>query len=158
MYRVHPTVDLFTMTGRMNFFDPCLQMIPRDFDLAADKSDILNVEVNCLTEGSVAKGTSDEESAFFMEKMDEAYDKPSNQANNVSLRSLFIPSEDRIILTADYSQLELRIIANLCKDETLIAIFNDTKNDVFNLLASKWLNIPLNQVDEEKRQNVKKVR
>lgn len=51
----------------------------------------------------------------------------------------------------------MRIITNLCRDEKLIAIFNDSAHDVFNLLASKWLNVPIEQIDDLKRQNVKKV-
>lgn len=39
----------------------------------------------------------------------------------------------------------------------MISIFNDTRHDVFNLLASKWLNLPIEQIDDVKRQNVKKV-
>ena len=40
--------------------------------------------------------------------------------NCISIRSLFIPTKDRVFLSADYCQLELRIITNLCKDENLI--------------------------------------
>ena len=58
----------------------------------------------------------------------------------------------------DYCQLELRIITNMCKDETLIGVFNDSKHDLFKLLASKWLNLPIADIDDEKRSNVKKVR
>ena len=63
-----------------------------------------------------------------------------------------------MLLSADYCQLEFRIITNMCQDDGLISAFNDNvKGDVFNILASKWLKLPLSEVDEEKRQNVKKI-
>jgi DNA polymerase I-like protein with 3'-5' exonuclease and polymerase domains len=79
-------------------------------------------------------------------------------SNCVSIRQAFIPRNGLVLLSADYCQLELRIIANLCKDEALIKIFNEKDKDVFVLLASKWLDLPPSEIDDEKRQNVKKVK
>jgi hypothetical protein len=36
MTRINSSVDLFNVTGRMNFNDPCLQNIPRDFDISLE--------------------------------------------------------------------------------------------------------------------------
>lgn len=148
MYRIFPTIDLFTVTGRMNFFNPCLQNIPKDFDIETEKHNSESLITN--------EGFTEEESAFFLNKINDENEATSKK-NTISLRGFFIPMEGRILLSADYCQLELRIITNLCQDQTLISIFNETKYDVFNLLASKWLNLPIEQIDEEKRQNVKKV-
>ena len=157
MYRVHSKIDLLSTTGRMSFYDPCLQHVPKEFDLSIEN--VSDVELNQNSNGYLNKLDKDEildeASCFFMEKIETVNNANSN--NCVSLRSLFVPSENRLFLSADYCQLELRIIANLCKDETLVGIFNDTKHDVFNLMASKWLNLPLNEINEEKRQHVKKV-
>lgn len=150
MYRIFPTIDLFTATGRMNFYNPCLQSIPRDFDINSDQNFDYSDEIISND------GLSAEEASFFMNKLDEESEKTKSK-NDISIRGSFIPCTNRVLLSADYCQLELRIIANLCKDENLINIFNDTRYDVFNLLASRWLNLPIEAIDDEKRQNVKKV-
>lgn len=162
MNRIHPTIDLYTSTGRMNFINPCLQHIPRDFEVSTDKlasDNTLKVEFNeqpgdllMIQNGEL----TEEESAFFLDKLNDA--PTSSSANCISLRNMFIPSSRNVLLSADYCQLELRIITNLCKDETLIGVFREPANsDVFKLLASKWLNLPVDQIDDVKRQNVKKV-
>lgn len=138
----------------MNFIDPCLQHIPRDFDISIEGFNE-NGQLNLEAKSSSGEEFLDEESCFFLDKINE--NSANKTQNTISIRSAFIPSNDRVLLSADYCQLELRIITNLCKDETLIKIFNDKDNDVFNLLASKWLNVPITEIDEEKRQNVKKV-
>ena len=134
----------------MNFNDPCVQNVPRDFDISFEGLTIDNQQIDsseCLV---------DSDGLFFLEKINE--NNHSHFKNCVSIRKAFIPRDDQVLLSADYCQLELRIIANLCKDETLIKIFNEKDKDVFVLLASKWLNLPSSEIDEEKRQNVKKVK
>ena len=51
------------------------------------------------------------------------------------------------ILAADYSQLELRILAHLSGDERLTKILNDGK-DVFKAIAAKWKRVEVDQVGE----------
>ena len=149
MYRIYPSIELFTATGRMNFYNPCLQSIPRDFDINSHQNSDLTDEI-------ITEGLSVEEASFFLNKLDQDSDKNGSKTD-ISIRSSFVPCKNRILLSADYCQLELRIIANLCQDENLIKIFNDTRYDVFNMLASKWLSVPIEEIDDEKRQNVKKV-
>lgn len=164
MYRVHSMIDLQTVTGRMNFFNPCLQNIPRDFEISIEN--LFNE--NCLKVCDSAKshpGSTDEHdveaSAVFLEKLNDDDDEskpPQPTSATISLRNSFTSRAGCVLLAADYCQLELRIITNLCRDEKLIGVFNDAKTrDVFVLLASQWLGIPAEQVDEPKRQNVKKV-
>lgn len=150
MYRIFPSIDLFTATGRMNFYDPCLQSIPRDFDInSCQNSDPTDEIIS-------SDGLSAEEASFFLNKLDQDSEKKKSNYD-ISIRGSFVPCKNRVLLSADYCQLELRIIANLCQDENLINIFNDTRYDVFNMLASRWLSLPIEQIDDEKRQNVKKV-
>ena len=63
------------------------------------------------------------------------------------MRHAVVPSEGFLILAADYSQLELRILAHLSGDERLTKILNDGK-DVFKAIAAKWKRIEVNQVGE----------
>ena len=149
MHRIHCKIDLFNVTGRMNFNEPCLQSIPKDFDLDHVDEDV----ASRLPEAEVFA----EEAHYFLLKLDDEPQPRIASTNCISIRSLFIPNKNHIFISADYCQLELRIITNLCKDESLINAFNaNTEQDVFVLLASKWLNLPPTDIDEEKRQNVKK--
>jgi DNA polymerase-1 len=73
------------------------------------------------------------------------------------VRKAFIPrSEDYVLLAADYSQIELRIIAALSKEETMIEAFKNGE-DIHASTASKVFNIPLNEVTREQRSNAKTV-
>ena len=73
------------------------------------------------------------------------------------VRKAFVPrSEDYILLAADYSQIELRIIAALSKEETMIEAFKNGE-DIHASTASKVFNVPLNAVTREQRSNAKTV-
>lgn len=73
------------------------------------------------------------------------------------VRKAFIPrSEDYILLAADYSQIELRIIAALSKEETMISAFKNGE-DIHASTASKVFNVPIDEVTREQRSNAKTV-
>ena len=61
-----------------------------------------------------------------------------------------------VLLAADYSQLELRIIAHLSRDRKLIKILNDG-GDVFKTIASQWRGVPAEDVTATQRQQAKQV-
>ncbi|MGV9411435.1 DNA polymerase I [Nocardia sp. NPDC003693] len=58
------------------------------------------------------------------------------------------------LMTADYSQIEMRIMAHLSKDEGLIEAFNSGE-DLHNFVASKAFDIPITEVDPELRRRIK---
>ncbi|PIA81629.1 DNA polymerase I [Gaetbulibacter sp. 4G1] len=73
------------------------------------------------------------------------------------VRKAFIPrNENYTLLAADYSQIELRIIAALSKEETMIEAFKNGE-DIHASTASKVFDVPLNQVTREQRSNAKTV-
>ncbi|PWK20863.1 DNA polymerase I [Xanthomarina spongicola] len=73
------------------------------------------------------------------------------------VRKAFIPrNEDYTLLAADYSQIELRIIAALSEEENMIQAFNNGE-DIHASTASKVFNVPLNEVTREQRSNAKTV-
>ena len=73
------------------------------------------------------------------------------------VRKAFIPrSEDYILLAADYSQIELRIIAALSQEETMIEAFKNGE-DIHASTASKVFNVPITEVTREQRSNAKTV-
>tara|TARA_R110000868_G_scaffold210058_1_gene459993 strand:+ start:7680 stop:10526 length:2847 start_codon:yes stop_codon:yes gene_type:complete len=73
------------------------------------------------------------------------------------VRKAFIPrNENYILLAADYSQIELRIIAALSEETTMIEAFKNGE-DIHASTASKVFNIPLEEVTREQRSNAKTV-
>ena len=60
------------------------------------------------------------------------------------------------MLGADYSQLELRVIAHLSGDRKLISILNND-GDVFKMIAAQWKNTLPEAVTAEERQHAKQV-
>jgi len=73
------------------------------------------------------------------------------------VRKAFIPRDDNyILLAADYSQIELRIIASLSEETTMIEAFKNGE-DIHASTASKVFNVPLDEVTREQRGNAKTV-
>ncbi len=72
------------------------------------------------------------------------------------LRKVFIPNEGCVFLDADYSQIELRVLAHMAEDETLINAFKEGQ-DIHRLTASQVFNIPFDQVTPAQRSNAKAV-
>ena len=73
------------------------------------------------------------------------------------VRKAFVPRNDEYtLLAADYSQIELRIIAALSKEETMIEAFKNGE-DIHASTASKVFNVPLAEVTREQRSNAKTV-
>ena len=73
------------------------------------------------------------------------------------IRAAFIPeSKNDCILSADYSQIELRLLAHFSKDETLRAAFA-ADQDIHRFVASQIYNVPLDQVTSEMRSRCKTV-
>ncbi len=73
------------------------------------------------------------------------------------VRKAFVPrNEEYTLLAADYSQIELRIIAALSEEETMIEAFKNGK-DIHASTASKVFNVPIDEVTREQRSNAKTV-
>ncbi len=73
------------------------------------------------------------------------------------VRKAFIPrNEDYILMAADYSQIELRLIAALSGDEVMINSFLNGE-DIHASTASKVFNVPIGEVTREQRSNAKTV-
>lgn len=73
------------------------------------------------------------------------------------VRKAFIPrDENYVLLAADYSQIELRIIAALSEEETMMNAFKNGE-DIHASTAAKVFNVPLEEVTREQRSNAKTV-
>jgi DNA polymerase-1 len=73
------------------------------------------------------------------------------------VRKAFVPrDENYTLLAADYSQIELRIIASLSEETTMIEAFKNGE-DIHSSTASKVFNVPLEEVTREQRSNAKTI-
>ncbi len=73
------------------------------------------------------------------------------------IRAAFIPSAtDRVIISADYSQIELRILAHMCGDKNLIDTF-EKGEDIHATTAAKIFDVRENEVTLEMRHSAKRV-
>ena len=70
------------------------------------------------------------------------------------IREAFVPADGCKLLSADYSQIELRIMAHIAEDENLLAAFRDGK-DVHQATAAEIFGIPLDDVSSEQRRYAK---
>lgn len=82
---------------------------------------------------------------------------PIRSEEGREIRKAFVPrNDDYVLLAADYSQIELRIIASLCKDEAMMEAFH--KNlDIHAATAAKVYRVSLDEVSKEMRRNAKTV-
>ena len=72
------------------------------------------------------------------------------------LRKVFKPEEGKIYIDADYSQIELRVLADISADEHMIQAFKNGE-DIHKQAASKVFNVPIEEVTKEQRSDAKAV-
>ena len=72
------------------------------------------------------------------------------------IRKAFVAKEGCVFLDADYSQIELRLLAHLSGDENLIESYK-SDSDIHKITASKVFHVPLDEVTKEQRRNAKAV-
>ena len=72
------------------------------------------------------------------------------------IRKMFTPKEGCVFVDADYSQIELRILAHMSGDESLIQAYKE-EQDIHRMTASKVFHIPFDEVTPAQRSNAKAV-
>ena len=72
------------------------------------------------------------------------------------IRKVFVPEEGYVFLDADYSQIELRVLAHMSGDETLIQAYREAQ-DIHRLTASQVFHVPFEEVTSLQRRNAKAV-
>ncbi|XP_077294187.1 DNA polymerase theta [Arctopsyche grandis] len=117
-----------TSTGRMSMQEPNLQSMPRNFKLPPDL---------------LMKDSSENVSIYL-------------KNTYFSCRDIFLCTDNNIFVSADYCQLELRLLAHMSNDTTLLRIVKSGK-DIFTEMASCWKCIPQEKVDEDLRQKTKQM-
>lgn len=72
------------------------------------------------------------------------------------IRKVFVPKEGYLFADADYSQIELRILAHMSEDEGLINAYHEG-SDIHRITASKVFHVPFDEVTPMQRRNAKAV-
>ena len=81
---------------------------------------------------------------------------PARSEEAKDIKSAFVPSENCVLVSADYSQIELRLLAHMSGDEQLIEAFNKDE-DIHAITASQILGIPVSEVTPSQRRDAKAV-
>ncbi|TRY77126.1 hypothetical protein TCAL_15975, partial [Tigriopus californicus] len=141
MDRIYPVCQTLTATGRISLHEPNIQNIPRDFNIP-------------LTERLKEKALGRRETRLLNSRL--SRDPTQASVYKVSMRHAIVPRSGFLILAADYSQLELRILAHMSGDEKLCLALNKG-HDVFKVIAAAWKRTPIEKISDDERQQAKQI-
>ncbi|XP_023420662.1 DNA polymerase theta isoform X2 [Cavia porcellus] len=159
MERIYPVSQSHTATGRITFTEPNIQNVPRDFEikmptLVEESPPSQSIGRDLLPMGRRQNKRRCVRNPGHQAQMKKASDR--GMPFSVSMRHAFVPFSGGLILAADYSQLELRILAHLSRDHRLIQVLN-TGADVFRSIAAEWKMTEPESVGDELRQQAKQI-
>jgi DNA polymerase theta len=139
--------DEWSVTGRISMHEPNLINIDKDF------------QVTSITEAMARHLDRDESSPSSSESSSDATVTSAAVGTPITirLRQHICSREHYILVSADYCQLELRILSNFTQDPCLLSTLNNPENDVFKSIAAAWKNISIENVTYEVRQQAKQV-
>ncbi|XP_054244104.1 DNA polymerase theta [Indicator indicator] len=162
MERIYPVSQTHTATGRIAFTEPNIQNVPRDFEIemptVVEESPPSQAH-GILNSRAVSGGRFRKRSSILPNGLkDQAEDRSKERGIpfSVSMRHAFVPFPGGLILAADYSQLELRILAHLSCDCRLIQALKGG-TDVFKSIAAEWKMIDPEAVGDRTRQQAKQI-
>ncbi|XP_010140554.1 PREDICTED: DNA polymerase theta, partial [Buceros rhinoceros silvestris] len=160
MERIYPVSQTHTATGRITFAEPNIQNVPRDFEIemptVVEENPPSHARGNANSHA--VSGRRKRSSILHSDLKVQAEDRCEERGIpfSVSMRHAFVPFPGGLILAADYSQLELRILAHLSCDRRLIQALNGG-TDVFKSIAAEWKMIDPEAVGDRTRQQAKQV-
>ncbi|XP_041319851.1 DNA polymerase theta [Pyrgilauda ruficollis] len=162
MERIYPISQTHTATGRVTFTEPNIQNVPRDFEIemptVVEESPPSqahgNVHSRAALGGRCRKRSSILPNGLKVQAANRSEER--GMPFSVSMRHAFVPFPGGLILAADYSQLELRILAHLSCDCRLIQALNGG-TDVFKSIAAEWKMIDPEAVGDRTRQQAKQI-
>jgi DNA polymerase theta len=141
--RIHAVCQTHTATGRVIVCNPNLQNVPKEFDIGT--------AVTTTTSPCSVRVISHEG------KIQCLLSPPQTlTTTSICMRNYFTASSGALLLAADYSQLELRLIAHLSQDKRLKSILSNG-GDVFKMIASQWLSVEIEHVSGKERQQAKQI-
>ena len=148
--RLYPTAVTHTATGRVSLHEPNLQNVPRDFQVALTEE----LKAAALGKRAGRRKKRRNSSSLALSPLERLLGPPDTSAATVSLRHAIVPAEGNLFLSADYKQIELRLLAHLSKDPTLCTALKG-KEDVFKSIAGQLNNCLVDEVSEDQRREAK---
>ena len=146
-----------TATGRVSFAEPNLQNVPKDFDITLPTAIAESPPPGVWDERSSSKRGKRRASRQSTLNVRPGTNSAGTGPNfSVSMRNAFVPFKNGVLLAADYSQLELRLIAHLANDERLRKILNGG-GDVFRMIAGELFRAPAESIKDDQRQHAKQI-
>ncbi|KAJ0555833.1 putative DNA-directed DNA polymerase [Helianthus annuus] len=95
---------------------------------------------------------------FKIDRDENETDGSNTDHYKVNPRDFFIPTQENwLLVTADYSQIELRLMAHFSKDTSLIELLTKPSGDVFNMITAKWTGKAESSVDPTERDQTKRL-
>ncbi|XP_032336025.1 DNA polymerase theta isoform X2 [Camelus ferus] len=161
MERIYPVSQSHTATGRITFIEPNIQNVPRDFEIRMPTLVEESPPSQALGKGLLStssRGGKKKGCGLNSRHQAQMGERASDRGMpfSVSMRHAFVPFPGGLILAADYSQLELRILAHLSHDHRLIQVLN-TGADVFRSIAADWKMTEPESVGDDLRQQAKQI-
>ncbi|XP_068756266.1 DNA polymerase theta-like [Montipora capricornis] len=157
MPRIHSLSQTHTATGRVSFAEPNLQNVPKDFDISLPMTIAESPPLGDWNERSCSRRGQRRENRRSTIKLKSGSIAAVTGPNYaVSMRTAFVPFQNGVLFAADYSQLELRLIAHLANDERLCRILNRGA-DVFRMIAGELFRVPAVSITDDQRQHAKQV-
>ncbi|KAL9656453.1 hypothetical protein ABK040_005218 [Willaertia magna] len=122
-----------TATGRLTTKNPNLQAIPKPV-LYKDTNNIVSAK-----------------------NYQQLLTQHDNEEIEINVRACIVPINEKkyILVSGDFSQIEVRLIAHLSQDKTLNEILQNEEIDIFKQMASKMFGILYNEVTDEQRSQIK---
>ncbi|XP_060747500.1 DNA polymerase theta isoform X2 [Tachysurus vachellii] len=159
MDRIYSVSQSHTATGRVSFTEPNIQNVPKDFEIQMPtligESQPSQNNMALISNKTRAKISRTRRQLVSLIKDSDRYPE-KGMPFSVSMRHAFVPFSGGLILAADYSQLELRILAHLSRDRRLLQVLNSGE-DVFKSIAAEWKMVDLESVDDCMRQQAKQI-
>eukprot|EP01132_Coremiostelium_polycephalum_P007425 gene7425-9127_t len=138
MQRIHPTFDQTSASsGRLACTCPNLQNIAH------------SIEVIKAPEGYNSQGTPTSDCDNLLEK-----EKKCPRVT-INIRNSFISSPGHFLVSFDYRNIELRILAHFSGDKKLLEIFSNPNLDAFKVMASQMIGKDYNKISEDDREMAK---
>ncbi|KAA8521778.1 hypothetical protein F0562_012451 [Nyssa sinensis] len=95
---------------------------------------------------------------FKMNNIDKAGGDSDVDHYSINARDFFVPTQENwLLLTADYSQIELRLMAHFSKDSSLIELLSKPQGDVFTMIAAKWTGKAESAISSQERDRTKRL-
>ncbi|KAG8130153.1 hypothetical protein E2320_016753 [Naja naja] len=156
MERIYPVSQFQSATGRISFREPNIQNVPKDFEI--EMPTMVEESPPFQKQHRILRSRCGKHSLLPCGPtiLTEEISNKKKILFSVSMRHAFVPFPGGLILAADYSQLELRILAHFCSDDRLLRAFGNNV-DVFRSIAAEWKKVNPEEVGNDLRQQAKQV-